>query len=176
MRLNLIFFAVILLSTTSYSQTTPVQANLQITAPYPVSLGQYASPINDKLNLTLLFKDQSVGTVDVLFRLSIQGPGGINIQTNPSYRGTPVSLQALLPEQLTGYDLAPYFALENLIFSGGLTKSEYQRTGALPEGFYNFKLQVVHARRTNVVISNTALAPAWLTYSDPPFINLPICA
>jgi len=175
LRLFLIFLAVIFSTLTTHAQTTPVQANLNITAPYPVSLGQYASPINDKLNLTLLFKDQSVGMVDVLFRLSIQGPGGINIQTNPSYRGVPVTLQALLPEQLTGYDLAPYFALENLIFSGGLTKSEYQRTGALPEGFYNFKLQVVHARRTEVVISNTALAPAWLTYSDPPFINLPTC-
>lgn len=157
------------------AQTTPVQASLQLIAPYPVSLGQYASPIQDRLHLTLLFKDQTAGSVDVRFKLTIKGPGGLVIQTDPNYRGTPFTLQALLPEQLSGFDLSDYFTLEHLVFSGDLSKNEYRSSGHLPEGAYVFKLQVVHALRTDVAISNLATASAWLTFSDPPMISMPIC-
>jgi hypothetical protein len=76
-----------------------------------------------------------------------------------------------VPEILSGNDLADYFSPENLDFRG-LNKTEYLRTNKLPEGYYKFTVEVLDYNRSNLV-SNRAVANAYITLNDPPIINRP---
>ncbi|MGC8824441.1 MAG: hypothetical protein ACP5PZ_07575, partial [Bacteroidales bacterium] len=70
-----------------------------------------------------------------------------------------------------GYDLAPYFDINNLTFSG-ISKSDYLRPHKLPEGLYRFNVEVLDYYR-GIVVSNTALFQAFIVLNDPPVINYP---
>ncbi len=174
-----IFFRYILLSTTllltltAKSQRFPVQANVQLLPPYSISLADYASPEVDRVRLSLLLLDLTQPTYDVRLRLVIEGTG-IRIETNPAFNPAPITIESGAPTILTGIDLAPYFDIRNLLFSG-ISKQQYERQGVLPEGFYRFTLQVTDARRRDRVLARDAFAQAWLALGEPPLLNTPFC-
>ena len=174
-----IFFRYILLSTTllltltAKSQRFPVQANVQLLPPYSISLADYASPEVDRVRLSLLLLDLTQPTYDVRLRLVIEGTG-IRIETDPAFSPAPITIESGAPTILTGIDLAPYFDIRNLLFSG-ISKQQYERQGVLPEGFYRFTLQVTDARRRDRVLARDAFAQAWLALGEPPLLNTPFC-
>jgi TANFOR domain-containing protein len=160
-----------LFGTVSHAQNYPVQANVQLLPPYTPYLGDYVIAGSEKISIQLLLKDVSVNNYQVKLRLKIEGVG-ITIQTENHFSGPPISLQGGSPILLSAFELAPYFNTRNLQFSG-LSKSDFQRTGKLPEGLYKFTIEVFDYHR-NKQVANPASAMAWIVLNDPPLMNLPV--
>ncbi|MEN8248432.1 MAG: fibronectin type III domain-containing protein, partial [Bacteroidota bacterium] len=155
----------------SFSQVYPVQATLNIAPPYSIYLTDYTATGSTRLNFQAYLADLSRPSLDVRFRLLIEG-NGIEIRTKESYIGSRYTLLSGSPTQIFGDELQEYFNPENLDMAG-LSRSQFERTGALPEGIYRFTMEVLEYNR-GVQISNSAFSTAWLILNDPPIINSPI--
>ena len=153
-----------------YSQTYPVQATTTMIPPYSVYLADYVAPGSERLALNIFLADINRPELNVRLRLRIEG-SGIRIETKPEYLPPPLILQGGVPERLIAADLIDYFDPDNLNFQG-ITRQQFEKTGALPEGVYQFCFEVLEYNR-GVKISNSACAVAWLILNDPPIINLP---
>ncbi|MEK6476062.1 fibronectin type III domain-containing protein [Catalinimonas sp. 4WD22] len=156
-----------------YAQNRPVNATLQITPPYSVYLADYARPGSEQMQVYLLLRDLSEPVYDVQLRLTIEG-SGIRLQTNPSYLPPPITLEGGIPLIVSGETLAPYLDSRNLVFSG-ISRAEYEQRRALPEGFYQFTIEVLDYRRADRSLSRPATFMAWFTLNEPPRITAPIC-
>ncbi|MDF9800466.1 hypothetical protein OKW21_005729 [Catalinimonas alkaloidigena] len=156
-----------------YAQNRPVNATLQITPPYSVYLADYARPGSEQMQVYLLLRDLSEPAYDVQLRLTIEG-SGIRLQTNPSYLPPPITLEGGMPLIISGETLAPYLDSRNLEFSG-ISRAEYEQRRALPEGFYQFTIEVIDYRRADRSLSRPATFTAWFTLNEPPRITAPIC-
>ena len=164
------FLLILIIPTWGWSQTYPVQANLQLTPPYSTFLADYSAPGSDRLILNTFLGDLTRPDLQVRFRITIEG-AGISLTTKPEFVGSPYLLESGFPVQVFGADLAEYFLPENMNLAG-ITDTQLRRTGALPEGIYRFSLEVLEYNR-GVQISNTASSTAWLILNDPPVINFP---
>ncbi|MEX2336123.1 MAG: fibronectin type III domain-containing protein [Fulvivirga sp.] len=160
----------IFITFTGYSQTYPVQATTTLIPPYSVYLADYVVPGSQRLALNIFLADINRPELNVRIRLRIEGQG-IRIETKREYLPQPLILRGGVPERLTTADLAPLFKPENLNFQG-ITRRQFERNGALPEGLYRFCFEILEYNR-GVKISNTACAMAWLILNDPPLINMP---
>ncbi|MEP2772960.1 MAG: fibronectin type III domain-containing protein [Fulvivirga sp.] len=165
--LSTLFF---LMTHVSLAQTYPVSASTQIIPPYSTYLAGYVAPGSNKLAVNIFLGDINRADIQVRLRLRIEGQG-ILIETKPEYLPAPMTLQGGVPERLIASDLEQYFRPENLNFQG-ITKQQFQQTGQLPEGLYQFCFEVLEYNR-GVRISNSACTMAWLILNDPPIINLP---
>jgi TANFOR domain-containing protein len=164
----LLFFFFVIQSATA--QVYPVQGNTTLLPPYTLRLSDYATSTSERMITNVLLTDVTKAELPVRFRLVITGQN-VKIETKPEYLGTSITLQGGVPLRLSNIELAEYFDVNHLNFSG-LSKSEFMKTGQLPEGFYTFCWEVYEAHR-NVKISNSICAPAWLILNDPPLVNLP---
>ncbi len=153
------------------AQHYPVQGSATLIPPYALRLSDYATATTDRLVVNLLLADVTKAELPVRFRLTITGQNS-KLETKPEYIGTAITLQGGIPLRLTTLELAEYFDPNHLTFSG-LSKSDFLKTGTLPEGFYTFCLEVYEYHR-GVKISGSICAPAWLILNDPPLINLPL--
>lgn len=154
----------------AFAQVFPVQANTQLLPPYSLYLSDYVSPTADNFIVNLFLNDLDRPQYDVRLRVTIEGVG-ITLQTRESFVPAPISLQGGMLTRLTGADLAAYFEPQNLNFQG-ITRQGFQRTGKLPEGVYQFCVEVLDFNRGDRV-SNISCASAWLLLNDPPLVNLP---
>jgi hypothetical protein len=100
------------------AQTKPVAAHLQVLPPYSPFLSDYTTPESEQLRLSLLLQDLSEPSYRVRLRITIEGAGGIQLQTDPAFNPPPILLQPGVPEILTGPDLAPYLQAQHLLFNG----------------------------------------------------------
>ncbi|MDF1546660.1 MAG: hypothetical protein P1P88_02485 [Bacteroidales bacterium] len=171
MKKALTYLVLFLISSTAWSQNFPVQSNVNITPPYSVYLSDYASMTSNKLLVTLMLKDINQSDIQVKLRLTIKG-NGIEIRTKADYQPQPLLLQGGAPLLISGTDLESYLNPANLDFSG-TTKSEFTKTGKLPEGVYQFIVEAVEYRR-NVTVSNAGMTIGWLVLNDPPRWTLPM--
>lgn len=151
----------------------PVTANIQLTPPYSVYMSDFVSPSSDKLFVSLLFNDLTDPMIDVYLRFTIEGVG-LTIQNGMDFRpAQPIHLESGTLERLDASLLSTYFDPNNLNFQG-YTRQQYQRSAALPEGFYKVSVQV-YEFTTGVLISNKATYSVWLMLNDPPRIITPAC-
>ncbi len=155
---------------TTYGQNYPIQTTTLLTPPYSLYLSDYSSVSGSGLQLLLHLKELDRAEYRVKLRLTIEGEG-IVIRTKANYNPTPILLQGGVPVMLSGADIGSYFNPNNLDFSG-ISRQEFLRSGALPEGFYTFKLEALDYYR-GVTVSNPGMANAWLILNDPPLINIP---
>ncbi|HEX9650418.1 MAG TPA: hypothetical protein VGA21_07650, partial [Cyclobacteriaceae bacterium] len=153
------------------AQQTPVQVSAFLNPPYSLALYEYGMPGSNLLQVQLLLTDLTKNQYPVKLRLIVEGVG-ITIKTKSTFLPQPIPLSGGTPYILTAEDLQPYFSLENLDLLG-ISKRDYQRLGMLPEGFYRFTIQVLDYYRSSVV-SNSAMAQAWIILADPPFLNYPM--
>ncbi|MTI27036.1 fibronectin type III domain-containing protein [Fulvivirga kasyanovii] len=165
-----ISFFLLLATVSIYGQTYPVQATTTLIPPYSVYIADYVAVGSERLALNIFLADINRPELNVRLRLKIEGQG-IKIETKPEYLPQPLTLRGGVPERLTSADLAALFLPENLNFQG-ITRQQFERSGALPEGLYQFCFEVLEYNR-GVKISNSACAMAWLILNDPPIINLP---
>jgi hypothetical protein len=90
--------------------------------------------------------------------MKIEGQN-VKLETKPEYIGREIILQGGIPLRLSGIDLTEYFSPSNLNISG-ITRKEFEKTGALPQGFYTFCFEVLEYNR-GVKISNSICTPGW---------------
>lgn len=148
----------------------PVQANVNVVAPYSLYLSDYVSGSKERLIVTLLNRDVQYPSMPVRLRLSIKG-NGFSIQTRPYASVSPITLEPNVPYKLTVDDLMPYFDTRNLS-AQGLGGDSYLRGGRLPEGMIEFGIEVLEYG-TLKVLSQRAIGTAWLSLQKPPVLSLP---
>jgi TANFOR domain-containing protein len=153
------------------AQVYPVQVTPQLLPPYSLHVSDYFSNAGSpKLNLLVLLKDLSKSDIQLRFRMVIESQS-LRIRTREDVVFLPITLQTGIPYYVQPSELAQYFNANNLEFSG-ITRSQYEQTGKLPEGFYTFCFEAVEVT-TGKAVSNKGCALGWMTLSDPPFLTLP---
>lgn len=155
-------------------QNYPIQLNVQLIPPYSGYLPDYATAGNEKLKVILLQKDLTQPTYNVRLAMRLEG-NGYTISTKPFFKGQPITLQAGVPVEISGSDIYDFLNSVNLDFTG-LNKNTYEQGQALPEGYYSICFTAYdYNSPTPSQVSNQSCAQAWMTLSDPPFLNFPIC-
>lgn len=152
------------------AQVYPVQGSAALVPPYSVYLADYTTRSTDRFIVNLVLANITRPELPVRLRLKIEGQN-VTIETKAEYIGSQLLLQGGIQLRLTGTDLLEYFNPNNLNFSG-ITRREFEKTGALPQGYYQFCIEVLEYNR-GVKISNTLCAPGWLILNDPPMVNIP---
>ncbi len=143
--------------------------------PYSVYLEDYHAIGSLSWQLNLTFLDLVEPSREVYLKLKIES-NEITIQTVPGFIPATGGRFTLLPGQpqlISGEQLSPYFAYEALSLSG-ITWTEIQNNGRLPEGFYTFCAEVIDVY-SGEVLSREMCSSSWLKLNDEPIFNSPLC-
>lgn len=151
----------------------PVQVTPLLIPPYSLQLSDYYSGTTEKLAVILTNRDLTRPSISVRLRMTITGQSA-TVRSKDNIYFPAINLDAGVPTRLSLSDLAPYFNPDNLDFQG-ITKAQYQQSGKLPEGFYQFCFEAIEIT-TGRVVSQSSCAMAWLSLSDPPMLNMPATA
>jgi len=155
--------------TTNAQVLQPVSGTFTIQPPYSVYLSNFFIPGSERMQLAAVFNDFNETSVDVKLRVTIEG-SGLTLRTKPNFNGATFTLypgaNAVDPQILE-----QYFSFNNLDASG-ISKQELIRSGALPEGFYTFKIEFLEIN-SGRLISNTAIGSALLVKNMPPLLTMP---
>ena len=152
------------------AQTYPVTISTQITQPSPIYLSNYAdaTTINSPIKIQIALNDLTISNRQIRLKCYFQGQS-ISLMTNDFVVGARnLFLEGGVPLQLTNVDLAPYFEYQNLV---GINPNQYAQ--ALPEGIYNFSVEV-YDFATNKKLSKKTSVTTIIFQNDPPFLNLPL--
>lgn len=171
--LKMLFATILtLMGVASQAQQYPVQLISQLNSPVPLNLSLFNVSATPKVTISLTNRDLQGAPLKVKLKMIINGPG-IQLITSNNAVLSPIILQNGLPTILTSADLAPYFNLNNLEFSGVLNKAAYQASGQLPEGAYSYCFEVWEYN-TNKLLSYPFCSYAYCTLSEPPLLNEPL--
>jgi len=155
------------------AQQYPVRVQVQTLQPVSAQLSNLYSGTQARMIVTLLNTDLQKPVLQVRLRLNIKGT--TVALRNRDYGSYPlIALEAGIPVQLSLNDLAPYFNIDNMEVSG-VPRQQLQQSGKLPDGFYNFCIEVVELN-SGQLVSNDKLGcapPVWISTSEPPLLNLP---
>ncbi len=127
------------------------------------------------MRVILLQRDLTQAGYDISLAMTLERNGTVIMRTIPTFHPQPVTLNAGVPVIISGTALAEYFMADNLLFSGGYSREEYERTRSLPEGSYRLSFQAYDLHRPGIQISNAIASVFFLQKSDPPLLNLPVC-
>lgn len=126
------------------------------------------------MKLFLTLTDFTVPSYQVKLRFTFTG-NGYSITTSSLLNLPATTLSPGTPVEISGSDLAPYLATENLIFSG-IDVADYQLRKVLPEGPCQICVEVIDFSNPNQpVLSNPACTQVWFSLNDPPLLNTPFC-
>lgn len=155
------------------AQPYPVDAFVRMHPPFSPYLEDWGSAITSPLNLQLLLKDASEQQYPVHLRMSWIGQG-IKVSTQTDFQGPPILLDYGVPVELQGPDLNDYLDWSHLHVEGIDLNTLYQNGGRLPEGIYNFCVEVLDAQRPNEApLSNQTCAVIQVEILQPPDILAP---
>ena len=162
----------LLIGLQSYAQQRPpVQLTTIVGLPNTPFLVDYYSINSNSLKANLLFNDLTEPSIDVYLNINISSTK-TKLVSKPNFK--PTQRITLNPGQLKtiqGSDFAPYFNFNNLNITG-ISLSELQRTGMLPEGNYNFCIEVKEYNSGRTV-SNLSCAFAVISLQEPPLVLQP---
>ncbi|WMN10733.1 hypothetical protein QYS49_35790 [Marivirga salinae] len=147
-----------------------MQVTSNLIPPYSLYLSDYSDANQSKWNIQLLLKDFTQTNYQAKLRITIEG-AGIRLRTRQGYSPGPIRLEPGLPYKLDETDLSNYLNIQNMEVSG-INRNQLASTQKLPEGFYQFKIEVLDYNRNNRV-SNIGTSMAWLVLNDPPLLNFP---
>jgi hypothetical protein len=133
-------------------------------------LSDYSNASQNKWNIQLLLKDFTQTNYQAKLRITIEG-AGIRLRSRQGFIAGPIRLDPGIPYQVDATDLSQYLNIQNMEVSG-INRNQLASTQKLPEGFYQFKIEVLDYNRNNRV-SNIGTSIAWLVLNDPPLLNLP---
>lgn len=169
-------FCLLLLATFSFlpslakSQQYPVKLVPVVMPPYSVRLSDYATGIDNKLQLQVLMTDLLEPQHQTGIRFFLEaGLNGVPLAQNGDFvlGMQPFMLYPGNSVTLTNVDLRALFELQNL---NGINASQYAQ--ALPEGPYQFCFQAYDYFTKNILSQKTC-ATVFLKQNDPPMLNLP---
>ena len=165
----------VVLSGILLAQNFPVQTTIQLTPPFTSYLPDYTDGVNSKLQVGLNIKDVNEPMLQVKLKISLEGPGG-RIVTNPNFVQTPITLNFGTPLVLSGSQLSPYLAADNLLFPSEEFKQNYIQTKVLPEGLWQLCIEVEDATNPEAeVLSTNNCALLFVARLQAPILNLPLC-
>ena len=169
-----IFFTFCFFTITAHT-SNPVTVVVSLSPPYTPFLNQYGSSGLNNLQVTLIVNDSRMVNYPAKLQMLVERIGsGIVMRTGEYAAIAPILLTGNVAEVFSGADLSSYFLARNNVFAG-FSHAQYVQTGRIPDGQYRIGFRVVDARRTDVVISNTAYTqPGWFVLNDPPIINRPL--
>ncbi|MDA3954945.1 MAG: hypothetical protein PF485_14960 [Bacteroidales bacterium] len=149
----------------------PVTITSVFTPPYTLYLDEYVTPGSQKCMVNMIFNDYNEPSWDVYLHLTIESQN-LRITTKENFRPTaPITLHPGENVSISGDELYDYFNYNNLNFAG-ITKSEIERSGRLPEGFYTFTFEAKDYR-TGASLSDKSMFVANLQLNEPPKIITP---
>ena len=149
----------------------PVTITSVFTPPYTLYLDEYVTPGSQKCMVNMVFNDYNEPSWDVYLYLTIESQN-LRITTKENFRPVaPITLHPGENVTVSGDDLFDYFNYNNLNFAG-VTKSEIERLGRLPEGFYTFTFEA-RDYRTGASLSDRSMFVANLQLNEPPKIITP---
>ena len=158
---------------TAFTQSFPVNTSIQLGLPNSSYFFDYTSTGSNQLTVNLLFQDFNEPSWDVRLNIVLES-SDLRIQTNLNQLPSgPITIFPGSFISLKGADLFDYFDISRVLVSG-ISKEELSKNGKLPEGFYTFSVQALDYN-SGKVISNTAIANAWLKINDEPIIITPQC-
>lgn len=146
-----------------HAQARIVTGNIAVTPPYSPYIEDYTSLGANKMRVMLLLKDTRRRQYNAKVRISITGAQA-SLQTK---RAVPITLQGGVPLYLSGSDLLPMLKYDNLIFKG-IAPQDYLRRKKMPDGEYIIGIEVLDARRENLVVSDVVPLPVSFRLSPPP--------
>ncbi|WP_157263297.1 fibronectin type III domain-containing protein [Pedobacter sp. R20-19] len=161
----------LLFAFSSKAQIYPVQVMPVLVPPYSLNTSDYYNGTSERLAVVLTNTDLQKPVLNVRLRMYIEGQN-TKLQSRDGVYYPTITLDAGIPQRISLGDLAPYFNIDNLNFSG-ITRAMYAQNGKLPEGFYSFCFEVIEVN-TGKVLSRKSCSMAYITLSDPPLLNLPL--
>jgi hypothetical protein len=171
---HIALLCLLLIGSIAHTQTYPVQTFVQVSPPYNSYLPDYADPFTNQMKVLLTLTDFSVPSTQVKLRFEIEGPG-YSMQSVDLIAFPTITLTPGMPVEISGADLAPYLATENLVFSG-LNAVDYELNKVLPEGPASICVEVVDVTSAGqAIVGNAACGQTWFSLYDPPLLNLPFC-
>ncbi len=167
-----ILFATLLTVNVALSQIiNPVTVTTTLTPPHSALLPDYSSIGSNKLVASIVLNDLSEPSWDVRLKITIES-NQIRISTKPNFK--PVSPITLLPGtavNISGEDLEPYLNYNNIDVAG-ISMSDLQQNGKLPEGYYTFTVEV-YDYASSRLLSNSGSAGAFLQLNGVPIVQTP---
>jgi uncharacterized protein YjbI with pentapeptide repeats len=155
------------------SQQLPVSATTIMNAPHPVYVNEYYSIGSNALQGIVVLNDLNEPSWNVRLLVTIEGEG-IKIKTKQNFLpSNPINLTSGIPLILEGSDFTQYLNVNNVDLEG-ITAATLNQSGKLPEGIYNFCIEVVDYM-SGVQLSLPSCAPAFIFFEPPPVTLQPEC-
>ncbi|QPH39441.1 fibronectin type III domain-containing protein [Pedobacter endophyticus] len=164
-------FGLLALGLNGQAQIYPVQVTPVLVPPYSLNTSDYYNGTTERLAIVLTNTDLQKPVLSVRLRMYIEGQNA-KLQSKDGVYYPTITLDAGIPQRISLGDLAPYFNVDNLNFSG-ITRSMYAQNSKLPEGFYSFCFEAIEVY-TGQVLSRKSCSMAYITLSDPPLLNIPV--
>ena len=152
------------------SQSYPVQTNLYVMAPYSQTYSDYYADGQQRMYVNVLLNDMSQGQLDVVLRFSIKG-NNLKLTTNPASPVKPITIQSGRLYRVEGSELAKFLKADQMIAEGRMA-DEFRKSGRLPEGYYEVKVEVVEYYR-KARVSAPAYSTVWIMQPEPPVWTMP---
>jgi hypothetical protein len=167
-----IFLAVLaLFPAVSKAQFKPVGVNVILTPPCSPFLSDYYSLGSTAFQAFVTLNDLNEPSWNVRLIVHIEGQG-IVLETKRTYIPTqPIVLTSGVPLLIDGAELAPYLDVNHLDVQG-ISVASLNQKGKLPEGVYQFCVEVLDYR-TGVSLSYRTCGSAFIFYENPPVLLTP---
>ena len=155
------------------AQLFPVDAFLTAPMSFPANVHALGNNFGG-INLTLVLRDNDVGSTQVRLRFYLE-KNGVSLVTSNEVLLAPIELFSNIPLVLTGADLEPYFFPQHFSVTEGLSQEDFLRSGGdLPEGLYTICVEVLDFLRfTEAPLSARVCSLTDLDLLDPPLITTP---
>ncbi len=163
--------AMVLMPLIGHSQFMPVGVNVIMNPPNSPFISDYYSLESNAFQSFITLNDLNEPTWDVRLVVTIEGQGLV-IETKRSFIPLqPISLIAGVPVIIQGADLTEYMNVNNVNLQG-ITAATLNQNGKLPEGLYNFCIEVLDYR-SGVPLSIKSCGTAFIFYENPPVLLVP---
>ncbi len=157
----------------SNAQQYPTSATVIMPPPHPVYINDYYGIGSNAFQAILNLNDLNELTWDVRLRITVEGEG-IRLTSKPSYIPPfPISITKGIPTTLSGSDFAGYFDVNNLNLEG-ITAASLNQSGKLPEGLYNFCVEILDYN-SGTPISSVSCQTIFIFFEPPPVLLQPAC-
>ncbi|MBR5644083.1 MAG: fibronectin type III domain-containing protein [Salinivirgaceae bacterium] len=167
---TILLLSIILTTATAHSQSYPVQANLYVMAPYSQTYSDYYADGQQRMFVNILLNDMSQGQLDVVLRFTISG-NGLKLTSKPAATVKPITILSGKLCRIEGSELAQYLKPEQMQVEGRKA-DEFNKSGRLPEGYYEIKVEVVEFYR-KVRISAPVYTTMWIMQPEAPVWTMP---
>ena len=155
-----------------YSQiSNPVTITTTLTPPYSTFLSDYSSIGSNKLIASILFNDLNEPSWNVRLKITIES-NQVRISTKPNFiPSVPITIYPGSVVNISGEQIETYLNYNNIDIAG-ISLSELQTNGKLPQGFYTFCIEV-YDYNSNRLLSNKSCVGALLQLNDIPLVQNP---